>query len=114
LGAFFLDGKTIAIENFLKNLYLPCLDELMSNLSTYNSKAVLQEYAQKEKQNLPVYSLKNESGVDHDKVFDVEVNFSNENGDEILALGSGKTKKEAEKNAAFRACLKLGLIKENE
>ena len=55
---------------------------------------------------IPVYTLVNQSGPDHNKVFVVEVSYN----DNVLASGEGKSKKEAEQHAAYEACKVLGVI----
>ncbi len=51
--------------------------------------------------------LVEEIGPQHDKIFVVEVSYM----EEILAVGRGKTKREAEQDAAYSACVKLKVIK---
>ena len=108
LGAFYLDGKTEEIKDFLKNLFTPELDNVAENLCVYNSKALLQEYIQAKSKGLPVYTVTEECGAAHKKTFEVVVSFENK----VLGSGSGNSKKEAEKQAALEACVKLGLIKQ--
>ena len=80
-----------------------------SNLDIYNAKAVLQEYTQGLNKDLPEYRLIEEKGKAHNKTFYYEVVYNNE----VLSQGEGKTKKDAQQDAAKNACLKLGIIKEN-
>ena len=47
-----------------------------------------------------------ESGPQHKKVFEVEVRYN----DEVLAVESGLSKKEAEQKCALAACKKLGIV----
>jgi ribonuclease-3 len=49
-----------------------------------------------------------ETGPDHQKTFRVEVRI----GGQITAMGSGRTKKEAEQAAAIAALIQLG-VEEN-
>ena len=70
-----------------------------SSLNSSNPKGTLQEYAQKRNLDIPTYSIVNESGADHLKAFTVEVSISGE----ICGIGTSKSKKEAEKNAAIDA-----------
>ena len=51
-----------------------------------------------------------ETGKDHNKSYVVEVSYQ----DEVIGIGRGKSKKEAEKDAALDASIKLGLIKEGK
>ena len=106
LGAYFLDGKFSEIAEFLNQRLMPMSDEIDEHFEKYNAKAVLQEHTQKETTELPVYTTVNTIGPNHNPTFEVEVSFK---GD-ILAAGKGKTKKEAQQDAAYKACIKLGII----
>ncbi|MGI6144804.1 MAG: ribonuclease III [Clostridia bacterium] len=70
-------------------------------------KTELQEYIQKDPRSSLGYKILQEKGPDHDKKFWAAV-YLNE---EELARGIGKTKKEAEQNAAMYALQKLGVEK---
>lgn len=54
----------------------------------------------------PEYQTISAIGPDHAKWYEVSVNIR----DEIKGVGRGPSKKEAEKNAAQDACIKLDLI----
>jgi len=107
LGAYYLDGKFEEIKLFIKKTFEKIIADAENHPDSYNAKAILQEYTQAQHQDRPEYSVKSESGPDHNKIFEIEVSW---HGD-ILASGCGKTKKEAEQNAARNACIKLGVIK---
>lgn len=68
-------------------------------------KTKLQEYIQKDPHSVLQYRIIREEGPDHAKLFWAAV-YLNETE---LACGSGKTKKEAEQNAAREAIEKLGV-----
>ena len=68
----------------------------------YDSKTILQEVVQGEHENL-TYELISESGPDHNKSFTVEARV----GSRVLGEGTGRTKKAAEQEAAYKALLKL-------
>lgn len=106
LGAYYLDGKLAELTEFIKKVFPSYLVEIEENYSKYNAKAILQEYTQGLSKTIPVYRLANTSGPAHNRVFTVEVSYN----DEVVASGSGKTKKEAEQHAAYEACKKLGAI----
>jgi len=59
-------------------------------------KSRLQELTQSKFQQVPVYRLAAETGPDHDKTFTVEVTVNGE----VMGTGSGRSKKEAETQAA--------------
>lgn len=110
LGAYFLDGKIDIIEQFLESELLPKSDEIDKHFEKYNAKAVLQEYTQKESNLLPVYETINISGPNHKPVFEVSVKYN----DKEIATGKGFTKKEAQQNCAYQACIELGIIKKED
>ncbi|MCX6004778.1 MAG: putative dsRNA-binding protein [Chloroflexi bacterium] len=64
---------------------------------------MLQELTQAEYKQLPQYEVIESTGPDHDKTFIVAVSV----GEVILAIGSGKSKKIAESEAARIAYTKL-------
>ena len=98
IGAIYLDGGIDCAKIFIDNFILT-----EENLSKSNNdyKSTLQEKA-----NLHNYSLKyeiiNEEGPDHNKTFEIAVFYN----DKMLSIGKGKSKKEAEQNAA-RLALKF-------
>lgn len=106
LGAYFLDGKINYVEQFLDEWLIPRSDDIEQHFEKYNAKAVLQEYTQKESNILPVYKTVNVTGPNHKPVFEVEVTYI----DNVLATGKGHSKKEAQQDAAYKACVELGII----
>jgi ribonuclease-3 len=66
-------------------------------------KSLLQIYSQQSHGESPQYRVMNESGPDHDKRFQASVTI----GDEVKGLGWGKSKKEAEQEAAKNALEEL-------
>ena len=55
---------------------------------------------------LPEYELIKTTGAAHNRTFTIKVTYHGEE----LAQASGKTKKQAQQEAAFIACQKLGII----
>ncbi len=108
-GAFYLAGREKEIQDFIINLLNSKVDIVVANLDKYNAKEFLQEYTQLQDRQLPVYNLVRTSGPAHKPIFEVEVLY---NGN-IIGFGKGATKKIAEQNAAYEACLKLGLFSKN-
>lgn len=101
-GAIYLDGGfQRAQEVILK--HMPQWDA--REISIIDAKSTLQEHFQQVAKKLPVYTLVQETGPDHDKRFVVQVHFE----DELLGEGVGTTKKEAEQEAARVALAKLGI-----
>ena len=74
-------------------------------LGRTDHKSVLQELLQSRGAAPCRYHTVAESGPDHEKTFRVEVRIAGE----ITAVGTGKTKKEAEQSAAVAALIQLGV-----
>jgi ribonuclease-3 len=97
------------ISEFLNNLYSKHIDLITEIMPHFNSKKILQEYTQKLNKDLPIYNLIEKIGSDNNLTFKVEVSYQNQ----ILGQGAGKSKKQAEREAAYSACKKLNLLGEN-
>jgi ribonuclease-3 len=79
------------------------LYKILSEGAIIDYKSQLQELLQARTQQTPVYNLVETQGPDHAKQFTVEVRLDNE----ILAKGTGRSKKKAEMDAARVALAKL-------
>lgn len=106
-GALYLSSDKKVLESFIIDNLKGLIDELATQNTIYNAKAILQEYTQEKSKELPEYETIEESGAAHNKTFTVSVSYKNK----VLAKASGKTKKSAQQEAAFIACKKLKLIK---
>lgn len=99
LGAIYLDqGFEKALEVF-KRIVIPYINDI-NVIQDYKTR--LQELVRIDKMNLE-YQIVREEGPSHNKTFEAIVKF--ENGI-IMGRGTGKTKKEAEQNAAKEALIK--------
>lgn len=108
IGAIY---KSIGFETAKKFLYViyTNLDIDMNEiLFIYNSKEILQQYTQSDSKSLPEYVLVSESGKAHDKTYEVCVVYK----EQTLGYGVAKTKKEAEKIAAYNAIKVLKINQE--
>lgn len=105
IAAIYLDkGIEIAREFIINNLSTKI--EATGKGKSYNDyKTRLQEYIQKGTVAVIKYMVVSESGPDHDKRFETEVNIN----EKCYGRGSGKSKKEAEQNAAKAALSSLGV-----
>ncbi|MCX5997068.1 MAG: ribonuclease III [Chloroflexi bacterium] len=102
-AAIFLDRGLDVARQFIMSVFRKELAAVKSGKFTSNFKAMLQELTQAEFKTLPEYEIIESTGPDHDKVFVVSVSL----GDVVLAVGSGKTRKTAESEAARIAYIKL-------
>lgn len=107
LGAYYLCNKYKELSIFLEKVFTPFIKDIDEHFEKFNAKAVLQEYTQSLNKKIPDYKIVEEIGPQHDKIFVVEVSYMSE----VLASGKGKTKREAEQDAAYSACIKLEVIK---
>ena len=110
MGALFLDGGLEPVRTFVRDRVMAeaaerLALELRSGEALGNYKSALQERLQAAGAGAPVYRVKSESGPDHHKRFLVEVRQKGKAGQKgtRLARGMGRTKKDAEQDAARRA-----------
>ncbi len=99
VGAVYLDGGYEVSKTFLLNWLKPMLEQVVSGAFPDEAKTALQEVLQGRNANIPRYRIVGEEGPDHAKVFEVEITVDGN----VLARGRGRSKKEAEKEAARRA-----------
>ncbi len=104
IGAIYIDAGFNRTFKIIRRLFSSQLEKVGTKEIIYDFKSVLQEYTQQAFKVLPSYRLTGESGPSHDKTFEVELTLNGE----TLSQGKGKSKKEAEQNAAKEAffCLK--------
>lgn len=105
IAAIYMDGGMERAKEFV----LPYLTEATeSDAKTHalnrDYKTALQEIAQKNPGEIISYAVVSESGPDHNKTFEVSV-YLNSN---LLASGNGRSKKEAEQDAAKKALALMG------
>jgi len=96
IGAIFLDQGLKTVKKFIRDNFSLTLDALIRSGGFKDSKSLLQEKIQAETNSSPVYKTLSEKGPDHNKTFTIGV-FLN---DKLLATGTGKSKQQAEEEAA--------------
>ena len=79
------------------------LDDVEHKQLFYDSKTILQEIIQAEKEGDVTYVITGEHGPDHDKNFEAEVLVEKER----IGRGRGRTKKAAEQQAAYNAICRI-------
>jgi ribonuclease-3 len=102
IGAMYLDQGYEVVDKFIAKTLLPKTEEIVKKKLWRDAKSLVQEKAQEFVSVTPLYKVLHESGPDHDKQFTVGIYF----GGELITEGKGKSKQEAEQNAAL-AALKL-------
>ena len=110
LGATYLSGNLPQIKIFIEKLFEEEINFVDKEGLKINPKAMLQEHLQSISNDLPEYILTKQEGPPHNRKFYIDVYFR---GD-FLASGEGMSKKDAQKNAAQKACQNLGLIEKKE
>lgn len=103
IAAIYLDGGYDKAEKFVMGFVLDEIKNLRRK-PTKDFKTTLQEIVQKNPGERIEYKLVSESGPDHDKHFVVEV-YLNSNP---IGRGGGRSKKEAEQQAAHQALELMG------
>ena len=101
IAAIYLDSGIESVKKFIINQLMPIM---MSSkiMVDHNFKSLLLEKVQGAGKNSPYYELLDEKGPDHEKIFTVGVYVDGE----VIAKGTGRSKKQAEQFAAEEA-LKL-------
>ncbi len=99
MGAIWLDGGLEAARRFFRERFAAEIEAALAAGVEENSKGELQERMQRVWKTSPRYELVSETGPAHDRVFRVRVG----RGEEPLGEGEGKTKQQAEMNAAQQA-----------
>ena len=108
LAAIYLDageaGKA-KVKSFLLPFIKHELEENYSPIIT-DPKTELQQLIQQAEGDVLTYTVVNEQGPDHDKVFTVEAKMNSN----VIGHGTGTSKREAEQNAAIEALRLFGEI----
>ena len=99
IGAIYLDSNFEEAQKFVLSQLEPAIQSAVKDIGKKDYKTTLQEKLQEHGDVHIEYTTISEEGPDHNKIFTVELKC---NGKE-LAIGSGKSKKEAEMNAAQKA-----------
>jgi len=99
IGAIFMDSNFNQALDIIKGHFETYLQTGTPSELLNDFKSLLQIYSQQVHGVSPQYQVMNESGPDHDKRFQASVSI----GDEVKGLGWGKSKKEAEQEAAKKA-----------
>lgn len=102
-GAIYLDGGYFPARDFVLKFINKRIIYYIENSFQYDNKTYLQEKIQSSTGKSIEYRLVDETGPDHDKTFFIQVFID----DKIYGEGVGKSKKEAEQNAAREALKKL-------
>lgn len=108
VGAVYLDQGYACARDFIERTVLSKTNDIIRKGLYKDAKSLVQEKSQELLNVTPSYKVVSEEGPDHDKRFTVAIYF----GTEEIASGDGKSKQEAETNAARSALSKKEWIKE--
>ena len=99
IAAIYFDSGLEKAEKFIISNLKEEIEIATKNVGIKDHKTVLQEKLQVNGNVNIKYEIINETGPDHDKTFTAEVKLDGK----VLAVGKGKTKKQAEMDAAGKA-----------
>jgi len=115
IGAMYLDGGFNAVKKFIVSLIEEDNDRwaeasrtpdgVRQRIMHSDYKTFLQEYVQSYSREPLEYTVTDEQGPDHSKVFYVSLSHMGKQ----IGTGQGRTKKEAEQSSAFVAIKNMGL-----
>ena len=97
-GAIYLESGFTQTAEVIRSLIQETLDSAMAKGAGLDGKTALQELVAALGKGVPEYQI-TESGPDHDKSFNASAVIAGE----VIAEGSGKSKREAEQSAARSA-----------
>jgi len=103
VGGIFLDGGYEEALAFVRTWFEPLIEKHRELLMSADAKSSLQEWLQEKHNEGPEYTLENEEGPPHARIFTVSVRFQQN----VLGTGSATSKKEAEQKAARKALKQL-------
>ena len=99
IAAMYFDGGLNEAEKFIVNNLKDEIEIATKNVGIKDHKTILQEKLQEHGNVSIKYEIISESGPDHNKTFVAKVKLDGK----VLANGTGKTKKQAEQEAARKA-----------
>ncbi len=103
VAAIYLDGGIQPAAEFITTHVGPRIGPVAAGRAGENFKSELQQLAQRDSARTPTYFLVNETGPDHNKTFQVAARI----GERVFGAAWGRSKKEAEQEAARLALKEL-------
>ena len=106
LGAIYLDSNIEATKQFILGIMKNIIKDVIDGVIFVDFKTKLQEKVQHDGLLSIKYDIIDELGPEHNKVFEANVKID----EKVMGRGFGRTKKEAEQNAAKEAleCMENG------
>lgn len=106
IGAIYLDHGYDDAKKFIEENIIVHLKEILEKKLYLDPKSFFQEKAQEYENITPHYKLVSEVGPDHDRIFTVGVYLNSEE----IAQGAGKSKQDAQRDAARKALEARGWV----
>lgn len=103
VAAIFLDQGMKICSNFVNKELLYKTEKIVQSGELKDPKSLFQEISQEKFNTTPNYKLIEDDGPDHDKTFIIGAYISKE----LIATGTGSSKRKAEQNAAENALRKI-------
>ena len=110
IGSIYLDGGIEHARSFIMNFVL---NDIENTRLFMDCKTILQENIQSWSKETLIYELVDATGPEHNRTFIMQVRL----GEEVLGIGTGRTKQAAGQNAAYHSLLQLrskGLFKNRD
>lgn len=105
IAAIYIDGGLEFTREFIIPQFVDAIESVVKKENFKDYKSRLQEHVQKDPSASIKYETVGEEGPDHNKVFFVNVSVNNS----LAGEGRGKSKKEAEQEAARSALISFGV-----
>ena len=99
VGAIYLDGGFLRAREIIHRLFISTIERMEIETLRSDYKSLLQEYTQQRFKSRPDYLLLSETGPAHERTFRIAIYLNGE----LKAEGEGRSKKEAEQEAAKEA-----------
>ncbi|HYE69878.1 MAG TPA: ribonuclease III [Anaerovoracaceae bacterium] len=99
IGAIYLDGGWSTVHNYVIRIFSELIEDAISGRLHMDYKTEIQEKLQSHGEAEICYVIEREEGPDHDKTFYANLVFQGN----VIGSGSGRSKKEAEQQAAKQA-----------
>lgn len=106
IGAIYLDQGYDSAHQFIANQLFEKTDRIVDKRLWQDAKSRFQELAQEKVSVTPTYDMISQEGPDHDRMFTIGVYLKNEK----VAEGQGRSKQEAEQDAAINAIEAKGWV----
>ena len=99
IGAVYIDSGLTKSKKLVLRLLKKDIQRIDKLSYLRDPKTTLQEIVQKKYKNRPIYTVIQESGPDHNKIYTVKLVIN----DEDITMGSGSSKRKAESDTAKKA-----------